>query len=226
MRTRWLLFVLLPLSLPAQAARDSVISVSTARSARIAPNRAALFVSIEASAETANEAIARVEAKLKGVTDALKALGAGVENERPLTFSVGPTPSMNGFPSAALPASSTARSVIRVTVTRMDQLAAVMGAALDAGAANTSSLTFESTVSDSVRRDRATEALAATKTEAEAVAKALGGRLGSLVEATTSAGPSFQQPSMLSFDGRFGQPSQAPEIVVTVNVTVRYRLVR
>ena len=226
MRTPWLLFALFPLALPAQAARDSVVSVSTTRSARIAPNRASLFVSVEASAETAIEAISRVEAKLKGVTDALKAIGAGVESERPLTFSVGPTPSMNGFPSAALPTSSTARSVIRVSVARMDQLAAVMGAALDAGAANTSSLTFESTVSDSVRRDRASEALAAARLEAEAVARALGGRLGSLVEATTSGGPSFQQPSVLSFDGRFGQPSQAPEIVVTVNVTVRFRLVR
>lgn len=226
MRARWLLLALFPLALPAQAARDSVVSVSTTRTARIAPNRASLFVSVEASAETANEALSRVEAKLKGVTDALAALGAGVESERPLTFSVGPTPSMNGFPNPSLPASSTARSVIRVTVTRMDRLAAVMGAAIDAGATNTSTLTFESTVSDSVRRDRAAEALAGARLEAEAIARALGGRLGSLVEATTSGGPSFQQPVMLNFDARFGQPNQAPEIVVTVNATVRYRLVR
>jgi uncharacterized protein YggE len=226
MRRLSLLVVLLPFALPAQTVRDSVISVTTARTARVAPDRAAVFVSVDANAETASEAISRVEAKLESVTDALRGLGSSVESERPLTVSVGPTPSMNGYPSSAVPASSTARAVIRVTVTRMDRLAAAIGAALDAGASNATSPAYESTSSDSVRRERVAEALTAARAEAESVARALGGRLGPLVEATTSALPSFQQPTMLSFDGRFSSPTQAPEVVVMVTAMVRYRLIR
>jgi len=66
MRLRLLVLVLLPLPLQAQAVRDSIVTVTASRISRIAPDRASLYVVVEGTAETAVDAVARVETKLKG----------------------------------------------------------------------------------------------------------------------------------------------------------------
>jgi len=226
MRLRLLVLVLLPLPLQAQAVRDSIVTVTASRISRIAPDRASLYVVVEGTAETAVDAVARVETKLKGVSEALKGFGSRVEADRPIAYTVGATQAPNGYPGAATPASNLARTVIRVQLARPDQIAHVVAAALGAGAVSTSSLTFESTVADSVRRTRIADALAAARMDAEAIALSLGGRLGPLVDVSTTGGFSFQQPSMLNFDNRFGQQAAAPEVTINTSVTVRYRLIR
>ena len=183
---------------------------------------------VEGTAETAADAVARVETKLKGVTDALRGFAARVEVDRPIAFSVGPTPSPNGFPVSQGPVTNTARSLIRVSTSRTDQISGLVAAAIGAGAANSSSLTFESSVADSVRRTRITEALNSAKGDAEALAHALGGHLGAVVDVgSNGGGPTFSQPTYIVFDNRFsGGQANAPEVVITTSVTVRYRLLR
>jgi len=69
--------------------------------------------------------------------------------------------------------------------------------------------------------------LAQARADAAALAAALGGKLGELVEVTSNAGPlGFQGPTMLNFDARFSQPPQAPDVSISSSVTVRFRLVR
>ena len=126
MHLRMLALALAPAALNAQiiqTGRDSVITVSAARTSRVTADRASLYVIVEGTAETATDAVARVETKLGGVSDALKKLGA-------------------------------------------------------------------------------------------------------LVDVSTSGSPSFQQPSYLSFDTRFAAQAASPEVVITTQVTVRYRLLR
>ena len=226
MRPRLLVIaLLLPLPLAAQA-RDSIISVSSTRTSRIAPDRASFYLIVEGTAETTADALARVDAKLKTVTDALKTFGSRVTLDPPVAYGVGPTPS-NGYPPPPPSmATNVARSIIRVQMTRPEQVAHVIAAAITAGASSSSSLTFESTVADSVRRARIGEALNAARLDAEALAGSLGGRLGALVSVNATAPLGFQAPITLSFDNRFGQPSQAPDIVINSNVTVQYRIVR
>ena len=228
MRLRYLLLALLPLRLPAQAVRDSVITVTATRTARVAPDRATLYLIIEGTAETATDAVARVETKLKVVTDALKTLGSRITVEPAMAYGVGPTPSPNGFPSTAMPATNLARSVLRVQVTRPDQVANIVATAIGAGAAGSSSLTFESSVADSVRRARIGEALGVARADAEAIAASLGARIGALVGVTTGTQNfGFQQPTMLTFDNRyFGQQAPAPDVVVATTITAQFRLVR
>jgi uncharacterized protein YggE len=116
---------------------------------------------------------------------------------------------------------------MRVQFDRLDQLAPVVAAAIAAGAASISSLSFESSVADSVRRARINDAIGVARLDAEAIATSLGGRLGSLVSVTTTGSPfAFQPSSMLSFDTRFGQQAQIPDIQVTTSVTVQFRIVR
>lgn len=227
MRQQLLLLALLPLPLCAQTPRDSIISVSASRTTRVPPDRASFYVIVEGTAETPADAITRVDAKLKTVTEALKGFGSRVRLDQPIAYGVGPSPALNGYPGVAAPATNLARSVIRVQLDRPEQTAQIVAAAISAGAASSSSLTFESSSADSVRRTRISEALAVARLDAEAVATSLGGRLGALVGVTTTGGPfGFQAPSVLNFDNRFGQQAQTPDIIVTTTVTVQYRIVR
>ena len=123
-------------------------------------------------------------------------------------------------------ATNLARSIVRVQLTRPEQLAHVIAAAITAGASSSSSLTFESTVADSVRRVRVGEALNAARLDAEALASSLGAHLGALVSVNASAPLGFQPSITLNFDNRYPQQSQAPDIVINSNVTVQYRIVR
>ena len=58
-----LLLISVDLSAQVTASRDSVISVSAARNSRIVPDRAWMYVVLEGTAETAVDAVARVETK-------------------------------------------------------------------------------------------------------------------------------------------------------------------
>jgi uncharacterized protein YggE len=227
MRLRILALALLPLRLPAQVVRDSVITVSASRTSRVAPDRASLYLIVEGTAETPTDAVARVDAKLKLVSEALKALGSRVALDPPVAYGVGPSPATNGYSGMSTPATNLARSVMRVQLNRPEQTANVVAAAIGAGAASSSSLTFESSVADSVRRARIGDALNVARMDAEAIASSLGAHLGTLVGVSTSGGSfGFQPPSMLNFDNRFGQQSSVPEITLTTTVTVQYRLIR
>ncbi len=227
MRLRLLALALLPLRLPAQVVRDSIVTVSATRTSRVVADRASFYVIVEGTAETPTDAVARVDAKLKSVSEALKALGSRVTLDPPIAYGVGPSPTPNAYPGMATPATNLARSVIRVQLSRPEQIANVVAAAIGAGAASSSSLTFESSVADSVRRARIGDALRVARMDAEAIATSLDARLGGLVGVSTSGGPfGFQAPSTLNFDNRFGQQASAPEIAVTTTVTVQYRLVR
>lgn len=227
MRFAFLVVAVLPVAVQAQTIRDSTISVSATKSTRIAPDRASMFVLVEGSAETPADAITRVETKLKTVADALKGAGSRVEVERSMTFSVGPAPQPNMYPAPVVPPSNVSRAVLRVNVASVDQVARVTATALAAGASSIANVTFESSVADSVRRARMTEALAVARADAQTLAAALEGKLGPLVDVSTnSPNIGFQGPSAINFDSRYMGPTQIPEVVIVSSVTVRYRLTR
>lgn len=226
MRSALLLVALAPVCLQAQTLRDSIISVSVSRTAHVAADRVALYVVIEGTAETAPDAVARVETKIKAVAEAIKAFMPRVESDRPIAYTVGPTPAPAGFPGTASPFSSLARSVIHVQLSRPEDIARLVAVALAAGASSTSTYTFESSVADSVRRARIGEAMTVARADAELMARALGGQLGTVTDATSTAVVGFTQPPTLNLDTRFPTQSPTPEVVVTASVTVRYRLVR
>ena len=62
--------------------------------------------------------------------------------------------------------------------------------------------------------------------DAGATATALGGRLGGLVDVNLGSFNPFPQNMPLTFDNRFGQGAMSPEVVVSLNLTARYRLQR
>jgi uncharacterized protein YggE len=226
MRRFLMLCALLPLPLVAQTGRDSVISVSAVRTTKVAPDRASFYLIVEGSAETPNDAIARVDSKVQTIVAALKGFGSHVTLDPPLAYGVGANPIVNGYNGMAQPPTNLARSVIHVQMDQPGQIAKVIAAGIAAGATSSSLLTFESSVADSVRRARIGDALGSARQDAEAIAASLGAHLGALVSVNTSGGNfGFQGPSMLAFDNRYGQQAPPPEITISTNVTVQYRLV-
>jgi len=216
----------LPVALTAQAARDSIITVSASRMSRIAASSASFYVTVEGSAETALDAVARVEAKVGAVTDAIRAFGARAAAGPAISYSVGPPAQPGGYPPAPSPHSHLARTLIKVHAAGTDAVARIIASAIAAGATGTSTLSFEAESVDSVRRALTLAAIAAARRDAEAIAASLGGRLGAFVDASSSSPSVYPQASVLAFDTRYSQQPPAPEVTVATNVTVRFRLVR
>src|SRR4051812_8463487 len=104
------LIFMVPLRLSAQTARDSIISVAATRTTRIVADRASFYVIVEGTAETPADALARVDAKLKTVIAALRAMGSRVTLDPPMAYGVGPTPNPNGYPGASSSPTNLARS--------------------------------------------------------------------------------------------------------------------
>lgn len=98
---------------------------------------------------------------------------------------------------------------------------------VSAGASGVWTITFKSTVADSVRRARMTEVLAVARADAQALATALDGRLGGLVDVSSTTGNiGFAGPAMLNFETRVMPATQVPEVMINTSVNVRFRLIR
>lgn len=218
---------LIPAELSAQMMRDSVISVSAMRTTRLAPDRVSFYLIVEGTAETAADAVTRAESKLKAVTDAVRSLPQRPLFDAPVAYGVTPSPMQQNFQGMTAPSTHLARTLVRVQLTRPEALASVVAAALAAGAAGSTGVSFESSAADSVRRARVAEVINVARQDAEVAAAALGARLGALVSVSVSGGPvGYSSSSIVNFDNRFTPQAQAPEITVHTSVSAQYRLVR
>lgn len=207
------------------------IVVTATRTTRIAPDRFTLYVTVEGSGETPAEAAQRGAQKLQAVIAALQPF-SGRDAIVAIPYGVSPAPNLNGFPGSSSQTSFVARHVLRVQPGRVDQITPLAVAAIAAGANSASPPTFEATGADSVRRLRYGEALAQARRDAEALAVALGGRLGAVIEVSSNSGPpafpgSDGYAGFVSFVGGydFRGPVQPPDVVVSATVTVRYRFI-
>ncbi len=213
-----------PGAVPAQAI-DSVITVTVTRTARVPSHRSVVYVSAEGNAETAREAVARVGEVMRRVVDALRQ-SEGVELGTPVTTWVGENPALRGYPANQLPASRVARAVVRVSAPNQETLVRAIASAMDAGAKAVSAVAHEATAMDSVRRSMLQEAVAEGTREAEALARAMGGRLGALLATTTSGSLQFHPSAVISYGDPYGTPGPPNEQSVLLNLSLRYRLVR
>jgi uncharacterized protein YggE len=235
MRTRLLtILTLVPTFLQAQPARlesadgEPRIVVTAVRSSRLMADRASVYVFVEGAGETPADAAQRASQKEHAVTAALRQLTVGLESVTPMQYGVFAATNLNGFTTGSAQASFVARWVIRLQLTRTDQIIPLTVAAIAAGASSAGPPSFESSSADSVRRVRYGEALAQARSDAEALASTLSGHLGALIEVSSSSGPSQSLNSgFLSFVNRFdvGGSAPSPDVTVSATVTVRYHFV-
>src|SRR5574341_1359234 len=121
------------------------------------------------------------------------------------------------------PAGYAARNVIEARVHTLTQVGPAVDAALAAGATQIAGIQFESTKRASARLDALARAVETARREAEAMARAAGGRLGPLIEAS-SAGPAFpirmrrEAMAMAAVE----TPIVPPELTVEATITARW----
>jgi uncharacterized protein YggE len=178
---------------PSPAWRGPDLVTSATGEARVTPDRAQIFIGVQTRAATAAQAGADNARKTRAVIDAVKARGIPAEQIATSEYNLFPeydhreqpregpqTPRVIGY---------VANNTVRIEVRRLDQVGAIIDAALAAGANMVNTIQFFASNVDAARRTALAEAVARARGDADALAKAAGGTLGSLLELNTQTPP-------------------------------------
>jgi uncharacterized protein len=159
------------------------IVVSASGEVRVAPDRATVHIGVQSRAATAQEAAAQNSRKQRAVIDAIRAKGIPADQIGTIGFNVVPeTRYDREGQQAPRTTSYLVSNVVTVEVRRTDQVGPVIDAALSAGANQINSLSFGVSRADSARREALAIAVVKARADAEVMARAAGGTLGSLIE--------------------------------------------
>jgi len=163
------------------------ISTSASGEARVQPDRASIQFAVETRPATAAKAGADNAKRQKAVLDTLKKLGL-VEGQLSTSgYSVAPEMRYDGKQPQVV--GYVARNVVQADVRRIEQAGMLIDAALGAGANVVNSLRFYSSKADEARRVALADAVAKARSDADAMARAAGGTLGTLLELSTAGSP-------------------------------------
>ena len=207
----------------------SVIVVSGHAEVRIPADRATIMIAVETRGSTASAAGAENARVQQAVLASLRAVGVDSGQVSTAGYSVEPNwrqdkpdrpPKLDGY---------TARNALRVELTRLDRLGAVIDTALGAGANRIDNVEFSASDLTEPRRTVLAKAIENARGDAEIMARAAGGTLGALLELSTT--PYQPQPYRLGEVVVTAQAGRAPtpiiprEIVVSATVLTRWRFV-
>ena len=162
------------------------ISVSAQGSTRVTPDRATIQIGVQTRGATASAASAENARVAQRVIAAIRALGIGSEQISTVNYSVNPeyrhienrSPEVTGY---------TVHNTVVVDVRQIEQVGRVIDASLGAGANMINSLDFYASNTEEARRAALAAAVAKARLDAEVIARAAGGTLGSLAEANVGA---------------------------------------
>jgi uncharacterized protein YggE len=208
----------------------SEIITSAQGEAKVTPDRATVFVGVETRSATAAQASAENARKQQAVMDALHALGIARDRISTMSYNVMPEQSFQPNQGDKVPRIVGYRvtNTIRVEVRQLDQVGAVLDAAIAHGANTINSLDFFASDQDSARHAALAEAVARARGDAEVLARAAGGHLGTLISLTTSQTFAPRPGPMMSaarLDAAVQTPITPGEETVTVQVSARWRFV-
>lgn len=204
----------------------SIVTSGTAE-ARVTPDRAAVMVNVQTRAATAAAAASENARRTTAVLDALGKLGLPKSQLSTEGYSVNPE-MVYGSGQAPRVTGYVVTNTVRAETHRPEQAGAIVDAALGAGANMINGLSFYASSIDAPRREAITEAVANARAEAEAMARAAGGSLGSLIELSTQ-GPIVPPRPMydMSMMVRKAEVAAAPTPInpgeQTINVYVNAR---
>jgi uncharacterized protein YggE len=149
--------------------------------AQVTPDRAVISIGVQTRATTAGQAGADNARRQRAILDTLRSLGA--KNDQLSTTNYSVFPEMNALSPQAPPKTSgyAVSNTVRVDVRNLDDIGRFIDAALAKGANSMSGLQFYSSKADSARRAALATAVANARADAEIIARAGGGTLGSLI---------------------------------------------
>lgn len=212
-----------------QAAPDtlSTLQVSGSAQVEVETDRARVDFAVETEAETAQEASRENAGRMESVLAALRETGLpGLELEtreyslrpRYRRPDAGGVQEIDGF---------TASNTVVATMDDPTRAGALIDAGIEAGANRVASLTFLASDTEEARLQALRDAVAAARTEAEAIAGALGMTLGEPLEVSGGADRT-QPPSPFRMEAANFQDAPTPvepgTQTVSASVTIRYAL--
>jgi uncharacterized protein YggE len=208
-----------------------MIAASGQGEGKVTPDRASVLVNVQTRAATAAAAGADNAQRTKTVLDALAKLGLSRDQLSTEGYTVYPEMTYNKDGGSPKVTAYVVTNSIRAETKRTDQAGAIVDAALGAGANMINSLTFYASSIDEARRQAITLAVGSARADAEAMARAAGGSLGSLVELSTG-GPTVPPRPMFemaarakTMQGSEPTPINPGQQTVTVFVTARWLFV-
>ncbi len=228
------LMPVVPATLVAQqtvAARPSgalaIINATGVGEVRISADRATVVVGVETHGASAAAAAAENARRVKAALDTVRALGLGREQLSTAGYAVTPDyrEDKPGLPHIA---GYTARNSIRVDVRKLEQLGAVIDAALAGGANTIGDVDFSASNADDARRAALAMAVQKAQGDADAMARAAGGTLGPLLEMSSEQMDAGIHPLVMSRVAMAapgaGVPTsiEAGEITVKMGVTAQW----
>lgn len=196
---------------------------------RVAPDRATIHLIVSTkAASAANAAVANARA-IQAVRDTLKRLGLD-STVTTASYNVGPDYESPISREDPRPRGYAARTVVRVRVAKLDQVGKIIDAALSKGGTGVETVQFESSLADQAKRTALAEASIAARRDAEALAAALGGSIGSLISASTVGASDPRRMNVMmemTSTGRAvgGTQIRPDEIVIAAGVVTRWEFI-
>jgi len=237
---RALLAVLLSMlsALPsrAQTARPEVpfLTVSGDGEARVAPDEATVRLGVLAQAPTAKAVQEEVNRTANAILAAVRKLGVPAEQIQTSDLNLNPVYAQNPSGSAGEPriAGYQASNVVTILVRKLDQTGPVIDAGLGAGANRLDGVAFglrNDQGDQGARAQALTEAVAAARSKAQAIAQALRVRLVRILEVAeggvqVSPQPLMKGRMMMQAGMAESTPVSAGQVGVNATVTVRWEI--
>jgi uncharacterized protein len=194
---------------------------------RVVPDRGVVHLVVTTKAMSAASAAAGNARTLQAVRDTLKRIGLDSVVST-ASYNVGPDYERPMPRDDSKPMGYAARTVIRVRIAKLDAIGRIIDAALAKGATGIEGVQFESSASDEARREALAEASVAARRDAEALAAALGGSIGSLISASTlgSDDPRRMNVMMRTAGAGVGGTQIRPdEIVIVSGVVTKWEFI-
>lgn len=203
------------------------LTVSGTGKMRAAPDLAMLSAGVQLKASLASEAQTKANEKMATVLAALRRVGIADKDLQTSNYSVNPR--YDYFSDKPRLVGYEASQQVEVRIRDLDHVDAVLDALRMSDATNVSALQFTIDDPETLRAEVRKEAIADARARAQAIADALGVRLGSATRFNDSAGgfspPIFMEHAM----GSGGAPDEKADIQtgeneIRVDVTVTYTM--
>jgi uncharacterized protein YggE len=206
----------------------SAIGTSATGEARYIPDRATISVGVQTRAVTAAKASADNAIKQRAVIDAIRVQGVAADQISTVNYSLNAEQVYNPQAGDKAPKVTgyVATNTVRVEVKKVDQVGALIDAAIAKGANDVSSLDFHSSAPDSLRRVALADAYRQAVSDATVLAQAAGGQLGELIELSTGETGEGPAPRVMGFaKAAMATPISAGEQSIGAVVMARWRFI-
>lgn len=219
------------------AASDSparTITVIGRGEVKAQPDTANTNVGVEVTAPTVDEAMAEAETRMEALLKALKALGIAEKDVQTSNFSInfertqtdGATPRPEGATGdQQVPGFYRVSNMVQVTIRDMEQVGAVLEAAVKAGANNIWGISFSVSDPQALEAQARENAVQDAKARAEALAELHNVELGSVMavsEVVGGASPVFADAAKALGGG--GAPIEPGELTLSTQLQVVYAI--